>query len=528
MKKLFLILCVLSIIFCSAVPTEAALVTTLSDDEVKAFPCTKATYVAEDGTSLPYTLYLPKNYDPGKSYPLVLFFHGADMRGNDNLAQLGNRGAMSRLLTDEEREAHPCFILAPQCASGQKWVNVPSWQNTLYNRSEIADSPYMTATEELLDKIAASYSVDEGRLYVTGFSMGGYATWDIISRNPEKFAAAIPICGGLDPTLITGLTNLPIWTFHGDADTVVPPSGTIKANEILSPYGLFEYTEYAGVTHVAWFTAYREAALTDWLFSKVNTVAVTYPTVTGAEITGDASVHRNEKLSFSFELDDGYALKSLTVGGTKVSYTKTANGGTVEIPHYAGAQIKLDVRKIASVTASATVGGESGGGSVTIPQTALVGDTVRVVATPSEGYKLVELTVGGVKKITDSSGACLVKITAESTEIVATFAPINDGGEGGDSGDTGNGGSTGGDSSDTGNGGSTGGGSSAGGEGGSTGSGDAGNNGDAGNGDAGNGDAGDPFIESEPDNTPLIIASAIGGLAVIGAALFFILKKLRG
>lgn len=72
----------------------------------------------------------------------------------------------------------------------------------------------MTAAEELLDKVIEEYSVDETSLYVSGISMGGYGTWDIISRNPDKFAAAIPVCGGIDESYMEGLKGMPIRTFH--------------------------------------------------------------------------------------------------------------------------------------------------------------------------------------------------------------------------------------------------------------------------------------------------------------------------
>ena len=74
---------------------------------------------------------------------------------------------------------------------------------------------------ELLSALQKEFSIDASRLYVTGLSMGGFATWDIIQRKPDLFAAAAPICGGGDAEGAKVFAKLPIWVFHGDNDTAV-------------------------------------------------------------------------------------------------------------------------------------------------------------------------------------------------------------------------------------------------------------------------------------------------------------------
>lgn len=124
---------------------------------------------------------LPKDYsaDGQQSYPLVIFLHGAGERGTDNVRQLVH-GA-KEFAKDANREKHPCFVIAPQCPSGQWWGE---------SRSLIV---------ELIRELQKEYRIDATRLYITGLSMGGFGTWDLIGQHPDMFAAAAPICGGGDP-----------------------------------------------------------------------------------------------------------------------------------------------------------------------------------------------------------------------------------------------------------------------------------------------------------------------------------------
>jgi predicted peptidase len=98
--------------------------------------------------------------------------------------------------------------------------------------------------------------------------MGGFGAWIAISRYPDKFAAAIPICGGGDPSAI-GATTAKVWAFHGSADTVVPPRRSREMIQALRRAGADpRYIEYSGVGHNAWERAYREPELIGWLFAQ--------------------------------------------------------------------------------------------------------------------------------------------------------------------------------------------------------------------------------------------------------------------
>ncbi len=152
------------------------------------------TFTGVGGRTLPYRMLKPEKIEPGKSYPLVLFLHGAGERGTDNSKQLVHGvGAFAK---SENRQKYPCFVVAPQCPLERRWVEV-DWNLPSHVMPEKPSVPLQLALE-LVDKLAAELPVDTGRLYITGLSMGGFGTWDAISRWPDHFAAALPICGGGD------------------------------------------------------------------------------------------------------------------------------------------------------------------------------------------------------------------------------------------------------------------------------------------------------------------------------------------
>ena len=287
MKKIFLfLLCTLMICTClcpffATVSSAEDDVTVLSYSLVERFfnaseNSVTAVFKSSKGVSLPYRMYVPKDYDASKSYPVVLYFHGAGERGNDNTHIFRGGSILQRLLMPEERKNNPCIIIAPQCAANSQWVLSP-WDPGTYDHTKIQVSPYMSAAEELLDDVIKNYSVDTSRLYVSGISMGGFGTWDLISRNPKKFAAAIPVCGGIDESYMEGLKGMPIRTFHAADDPIVSCAGTVRANQLLKDHGDFLYTEYATGGHLIWDKAYGTGGLTTWLFAQKKDVDVGPP-----------------------------------------------------------------------------------------------------------------------------------------------------------------------------------------------------------------------------------------------------------
>ena len=217
--------------------------------------------------SLLYNILYPENFDVNttKKYPLVLFLHGAGERGNDNEVQIIHIKEL--FLNKANRQKYPCFVIAPQCPKGKKWAEI-DWKkenSTMPQNQSIS----MKMTIDLIDSFTKVYPVDTKRIYITGLSMGGFGTWDAIARYPEKFAAAIPICGGGDESTVTLIKDIPIWAFHGDNDMVVDVAQSRNMVGALKKAGGKPiYTEYKGVGHNSWVKAYEETKLFEWMFGK--------------------------------------------------------------------------------------------------------------------------------------------------------------------------------------------------------------------------------------------------------------------
>ena len=222
-------------------------------------------FSSADGAKLPYRLLQPANIEAGKKYPLVIFLHGAGERGTDNAAQLKN-GAPA-FAKPEAREKFPCFVFAPQCPKDKKWVEM-EWGGA--SGTAPADpGPMEALVLAAVDSLVHDFGIDPDRIYVTGLSMGGYGTWDLITRHPEKFAAAIPVCGGGDKEKAAAAKAVPVWAFHGLADAVVLP---VRTQDMVAGLraagGTAALTEYPGVAHDSWTYAYAEPNLLPWLFAQ--------------------------------------------------------------------------------------------------------------------------------------------------------------------------------------------------------------------------------------------------------------------
>jgi predicted peptidase len=224
-------------------------------------PLEKKVYTDAKGHQLPYRLLKPAKIEPGQKYPLVLFLHGAGERGDNNEAQLIH--GVPEFAKAKNREKYPCFLIAPQCPKGQRWAN--------WSERKLVDQPTepMRLVIALLAQAQKEYPIDPQRIYVTGLSMGGYGTWDLISRYPDQFAAAVPICGGGDEGQAAKIAQIPIWVFHGAKDPAVKVERSRTMVAALKKAGGHpKYTEYPDVEHDSWVPAYKDAEMMEWLFAQ--------------------------------------------------------------------------------------------------------------------------------------------------------------------------------------------------------------------------------------------------------------------
>lgn len=217
------------------------------------------------GTMVKYRWSAPAKLEPGKTYPLVLFLHGAGERGNNNSAQL--KHGVTPILEGAAKLQQPCFLIAPQCPANRWWA--PIHRDTMRLSEATKPNDLLDAVLALLDETMKQHPVDAKRLYVTGLSMGGFATWDLLGRVPGRIAAAVPVCGGGDPALADRFKDVPIHAFHGEADAVVPVSTTREMISALEKVGgKPKVTYYPGVNHDSWTRTYNDPELLRWMFAQ--------------------------------------------------------------------------------------------------------------------------------------------------------------------------------------------------------------------------------------------------------------------
>lgn len=214
-----------------------------------------------------YQVYVPANWTPRRKWPVVLFLHGAGERGRDGLLQT-EVGLGSAIRRNANR--FPCVVVFPQCREGVWW----------------SDPDMEAQAMRALEQSIREFNGDRSRIYLTGLSMGGYAVWRFAAKYPGKFAALVPICGGIRPPAgihVPGLDQpdnpyesvarqvgrTPVWIFHGSEDPVVPVSESRRMVAALKSLGGdVRYTEYEGVGHNSWDRAYSEPELMPWMLSK--------------------------------------------------------------------------------------------------------------------------------------------------------------------------------------------------------------------------------------------------------------------
>ena len=194
-----------------------------------------------------YLLYLPGDYDQAKdtAWPLVLFLHGSGERGDD-VDRVKIHGPPKLVASGKQ---FPFVLCSPQCPANSRW-----------NADEL---------DQLVDTLASTYRIDRQRLYVTGLSMGGSGTWSLIAAQPDKYAAAMPLCGRGDLQAIDKLAKTPTWVLVGGKDRPETVQNCQDmANALTKAGGKGRFTLYFELPHDCWTTTYNAGETYDWLLAQ--------------------------------------------------------------------------------------------------------------------------------------------------------------------------------------------------------------------------------------------------------------------
>ena len=227
-----------------------------------------ARVVTVDGTTHRYQVFVPASARVQGKAPVILFLHGSGERGDDNQRQLAaGLGPYVRA----HRDDFPANVVFPQAPDDSEWNQL----------SEVTFAQLDAATRE--------FGGDVDRTYLTGLSMGGFGTWDYALRQSYRFAALVPVCGGLviprrpsmdvaavadaaDPYAVAAaqLRGIPTWIFHGAKDDVVLPEYSRRMHAALQAAGARDvrYTEFPDANHNSWDPAYATPELWTWLFAQ--------------------------------------------------------------------------------------------------------------------------------------------------------------------------------------------------------------------------------------------------------------------
>ena len=218
----------------------------------------KDVYTSKNKQELPYRLFVPLGYDASRKYPLVLWLHGSDGRGNDNVKQLTRENQLGShfWISGDIQRKFPMFVMAPQCPSGQNWAE-PEFNQP---------SKWLTMAMEALAKVQKQFSIDPDRVYLAGQSMGGVAVWSLLQNYRGKWAGALVISAYDTFSNVPAIAEVPLWVFQGDEDPAVPTAMVRSMMaQLKKAHANVRYTEYHKLERDVWTKAFAEPDLFPWL-----------------------------------------------------------------------------------------------------------------------------------------------------------------------------------------------------------------------------------------------------------------------
>lgn len=233
--------------------------------ETAAFTVPQRYVAGADGRYVNYRIYVPDIPDTATNgVPLVLFLHGSGECGTNNVSQLSN-GVGGLVWWSRNRES--AIVVAPQAPPGMVWS--PVFFNELHARMPYSAPPMVKLVKSLIDDICERYPVDTNRILATGISLGAYGVWDMVSRYPGFFAAAIPVCGAGDPQKADAASKTPLWIFHGEKDGNVPNRlDRLMVSRLWELDAPVRYMEYPDSGHGIWWRVYSDDSVMKWFFSQ--------------------------------------------------------------------------------------------------------------------------------------------------------------------------------------------------------------------------------------------------------------------
>jgi predicted peptidase len=192
-----------------------------------------------------YLIRYPKGYKVGVKYPTVFLFHGAGARGTNVRELMGN----DFFTVAAKRDDYPFVTVAAQCHE-ETWFDL------------------FETVKSFVQEVTGYGFCDRKRVYAIGYSMGGYAVWQLGISMPWMFAAIVPICGGGMYWNASRFKDLPVWAFHGEKDETVKVEESKKMVDAINACGgNAKLTIYPEVAHHSWENAYVEPELFNWLLS---------------------------------------------------------------------------------------------------------------------------------------------------------------------------------------------------------------------------------------------------------------------